>query len=55
MTRLDRMRKTLNKMFLVTLDAWDGMWHVWQDHPDMPEAEQASLEIGQFLLSHLNR
>ena len=32
----------------VTLDVWEGMWHVWQDHPTVPEAEQASREISEF-------
>jgi acetyl esterase/lipase len=33
----------------VTLDVWEGMWHVWQDHALAPEAAQASREIGRFL------
>jgi acetyl esterase/lipase len=33
----------------VTLDVWEGMWHVWQEHPTAPEARQASDEIGRFL------
>jgi len=37
----------------VTLDVWDGMWHVWQDVPDLPEAEQACREIAAFFLTHL--
>jgi len=37
----------------VTLDVWEGMWHVWQDHPTIPEAEQASLEISEFFLRNL--
>ena len=37
----------------VTLDVWEGMWHVWQDHPTIPEAEQASKEISAFFVSHL--
>lgn len=37
----------------VTLDVWEGMWHVWQDHPLAPEAKQASAEIGRFLERHL--
>jgi acetyl esterase/lipase len=39
----------------VTLDVWDGMWHVWQDQPDLPEAEQATAEISAFMLDHLDR
>jgi monoterpene epsilon-lactone hydrolase len=38
----------------VTLDVWEGMWHVWQDHPTVPEARQASDEIAAFFAMHLN-
>ncbi len=38
----------------VTLDVWDGMWHVWQDVPGLPEAEQACAELGAFFTAHLN-
>lgn len=37
----------------VTFDVWEGMWHVWQDHPSLPEAEQATAEIGAFFAQHL--
>lgn len=37
----------------VTLDVWEGMWHVWQDHPTIPEAEQASQEISAFFRRNL--
>jgi acetyl esterase/lipase len=37
----------------VTLDVWDGMWHVWQDHPTIPEATQATAEIGAFFADRL--
>jgi acetyl esterase/lipase len=37
----------------VTLDVWEGMWHVWQDHALAPEARQAAREIGLFLERHL--
>lgn len=37
----------------VTLDVWEGMWHVWQDHAQAPEARAASEEIGRFLESRL--
>ena len=37
----------------VTLDVWEGMWHVWQDHPTIPEAEQASREISAFFRRNL--
>ncbi len=38
----------------VTLDIWDGMWHVWHDHADLPEAEQASNAMAAFFVKHLN-
>jgi len=38
----------------VTLDVWDGMWHVWQDNPTIPEAGLATREIGKFFRRHLN-
>lgn len=37
----------------VTLDVWDGMWHVWQGNPVIPEAGQAAGEIGAFFRRHL--
>jgi acetyl esterase/lipase len=37
----------------VTLDVWEGMWHVWQDHAEAPEGVQASNEIADFLRRHL--
>jgi monoterpene epsilon-lactone hydrolase len=37
----------------VTLDVWEGMWHVWQDNPTVPEAAQASQEISEFFTRHL--
>ncbi len=36
-----------------TLDVWEGMWHVWQDHPTIPEAQQATQEIGEFFRARL--
>ncbi|MEZ5564581.1 MAG: alpha/beta hydrolase [Gammaproteobacteria bacterium] len=39
----------------VTLDVWDGMWHVWQGNPTVPEAAAASAEVGAFLRRHLAR
>ena len=38
---------------VVTLDVWEGMWHVWQEHPTVPEARAAAAEIGRFLEEHL--
>ncbi len=37
----------------VTLDPWEGMWHVWQDHATAPEARQAAAEVGRFLEARL--
>jgi acetyl esterase/lipase len=37
----------------VVLDVWDGMWHVWQDTPDLPEAELACTELGAFFRQRL--
>lgn len=37
----------------VTLDVWDGMWHVFNAHPKIPEAQQANREIGAFFRQHL--
>jgi acetyl esterase/lipase len=38
----------------VTLDVWDGMWHVWHMMwPDVPESRQACLDIAVFLRKHL--
>lgn len=34
----------------VTLEVWDGMWHVWHSHvPDLPEAQQALAKIRSFI------
>lgn len=32
----------------VQYDVWDGMWHVFQQHPDVAEAEEAIAEIAMF-------
>lgn len=37
----------------VTLDVWDGMWHVFQSNPAVPEAKAASVEAAAFLRRHL--
>lgn len=37
----------------VTLDVWDGMWHVFQGNPTVPEAAAASREAANFLRRHL--
>jgi acetyl esterase/lipase len=37
----------------VTLDVWEGMWHVWQDNVDVPEGAGAVAEIAAFFRRHL--
>ena len=40
----------------VTLEIWDGMWHVWQAYAGyVPEAQQAIERIGAFVSEHLAR
>jgi monoterpene epsilon-lactone hydrolase len=40
----------------VTLEVWEGMWHVWQiAAPWMPEATQAIEQIGHFIRRHLHK
>jgi acetyl esterase/lipase len=33
----------------VTLDIWDGLWHTWQYHRDLPEADRALTEAAAFV------
>ncbi|MDH4075066.1 MAG: alpha/beta hydrolase, partial [Acidimicrobiia bacterium] len=35
----------------VTLDVWDGLWHTWQYHRDLPEADQALAEAAAFVIA----
>jgi acetyl esterase/lipase len=38
----------------VTLDVWDGMWHVWHIMwPDIPESRDACHDMAVFLDKHL--
>ena len=46
-------RQARNHGVDVRLDVWDGMWHVWQDTPGIPEAEQACLELADFFSLNL--
>jgi len=39
----------------VTLDVWDGLWHVFHAAPSLPEAREACAEIGEFFRRHLDR
>ncbi len=34
----------------VTLDVWDGLWHAWHYHRDLPEADRALAEVGRFIV-----
>jgi acetyl esterase/lipase len=39
----------------VTLEVWDGMWHVWQFLAGLvPESQQALNRIGAFVRKHMN-
>jgi hypothetical protein len=33
----------------VTLDLWDGLWHTWHYHRELPEADAALLEVRRFI------
>jgi acetyl esterase/lipase len=33
----------------VTLDVWDGLWHTWHYHRDLPEADRALAEAAAFI------
>ena len=46
-------RQARNHSVDVELDVWDGMWHVWQDTPGVPEAEQACRELAGFFTRNL--
>ncbi len=49
-----RLAQTARKAGVeVTLDVWNGMWHVWQGVPNIPESKQATAEIAQFFKKHL--
>ena len=38
----------------VTLDIWEGMWHVWHYFaPQLPEGKQAIKQVGEFIKSRL--
>jgi acetyl esterase/lipase len=37
----------------VELSAWDGMWHVFEAIPELPEAKEAIAEAAQFMLKQL--
>ncbi len=33
----------------VELDVWDGLWHTWHYHRDLPEADDALAETVDFI------
>jgi acetyl esterase/lipase len=37
----------------VELSLWEGMWHVFEADPDLPEAQDAIAEAAEYLNSHL--
>lgn len=40
----------------VTLDVWEGMWHVWHYFaPQLPEGIQAINKVGEFVQAHLEK
>ncbi|NIQ24918.1 MAG: alpha/beta hydrolase fold domain-containing protein [Pseudomonas stutzeri] len=38
----------------VTLEVWDGMWHVFNSFANVPEAQRANAAMGAFFRRHLN-
>ena len=38
----------------VTLDVWDGMWHVFQGSSTIPESREAVAALGEFFRKHLD-
>ena len=39
----------------VSLHLWEGLWHVFEFYPDIPEAAQSLNEIATFLQKHLDK
>jgi len=39
----------------VSLHLWEGMWHVFEYYPEIPEGQQSLEEIARFLADHLGR
>jgi acetyl esterase/lipase len=35
------------------LNVFEGMWHVFWEHPEMPESRQAMQALADFFNSHL--
>lgn len=48
--RLDRVMRDAGAR--VDLRVWEGMWHVFEYYPDLPEANASLVEISEFLESH---
>ncbi len=38
----------------VELSLWEGMWHVFEAHPDLPEAQQAVKEAATYFKAYLD-
>ncbi len=38
----------------VSLHVWEGMWHVFEFYPEIPEAQQSLNEVAGFLSRHLD-
>lgn len=38
-----------------SLHVWEGMWHVFEFYPDLPEARQSLDEIAAFIARHIGR
>ena len=34
-----------------TLDVWDGLWHAWHYHPELPESQRALDEAAAFVMA----
>ena len=49
--RLDRVLRDQGAQ--CELRVWEGMWHVFEYYPNLPEAELSLREIAQFLRDHL--
>ncbi|KAB1068066.1 alpha/beta hydrolase [Tamlana haliotis] len=48
--RMYRQLKENNKV--VELDVYEGMWHVWQGHYELPESKMAVKNTKDFILKH---
>lgn len=51
--RLDRVLREAGAK--CTLRVWEGMWHVFEAYPEIPEAEASLAEIAEFLSQYLTQ